>query len=248
MRNTDMNKKNVIIISSVCAVIVIVFGITIAVIINKNRSTVNAATLPETTEEIAEAEPEPVPTVEPEPEPTIEPTPETENLEAKNTEEFVIESISETLMYAIATVNVRTSPSVDNARVGKLDIGDAVTFTKKATYTSTNEIWMGYYDSIHNRDLWVNSLYLSSEAPIILEENTQVNNTTVASEEIPVMVVNDDAKEKMEADGWEFYPEGQTIQQEHKTKAEADAEMAELLRQAREAGIKSFEERGLHWE
>ena len=181
-----MNKKNVIIISSVCSVIAIVFLVTIAVIINKNRSTVNAATLPETTEEIAEAEPEPVPTVEPEPEPTIEPTPETENLEAKNTEEFVIESISETLMYAIATVNVRTSPSVDNARVGKLDIGDAVTFTKKATYTSTNEIWMGYHDSIHNRDLWVNSLYLSSEAPIIIEENTQVNNTTVASEETPV--------------------------------------------------------------
>lgn len=102
----------------------------------------------------------------------------------------------DTVMYAKSAVNVRSLPSTDGERVGRLTSGMAVTVTGRCSETG----W--YRISLNNAECYVSDSYLVSEAPVtttpdvgsvpvaevpVVETPAAAGTSTVAVEESGVM-------------------------------------------------------------
>lgn len=83
----------------------------------------------------------------------------------------------DTVMYAKSAVNVRSLPSTDGERVGRLTSGMAVTVTGRCSETG----W--YRISLNNTECYVSDSYLVSEAPV----TTTPDAGSVPVAEVPVV-------------------------------------------------------------
>ncbi|MBQ8623180.1 MAG: SH3 domain-containing protein [Oscillospiraceae bacterium] len=84
-------------------------------------------------------------------------TPEVTTTKDKN--DFTVEEMDETTMYATISLNVRSGPSTDFGKIATLNEGDAVTVTGRAS--------TGWYQIIIDENTlgYASNVYLSSEAP-----------------------------------------------------------------------------------
>lgn len=113
---------------------------------------------------------------------TTEPTTTTEattTTEDKNN--FTVEEMAETTMYATISLNVRSGPSTDFDKIDTLKEGEAVTVTGRAS--------TGWYQIIVDGEVgYVSNVYITAEAPEAEDDDQGV----VVDDDEPVEVPDDD--------------------------------------------------------
>lgn len=146
---------------------------------------------PETTPEATTTTPATTPeetTTTPATTPEVTTTPATtpEVTTTKDKNDFSVEEMDETTMYATMSLNVRSGPSTDFGKIATLKEGEAVTVVGRAS--------TGWYQIVIDEDTlgYVSNVYITADAPNAEEPKEDDDDAVVIPDDDDAVVVPDD--------------------------------------------------------
>lgn len=146
---------------------------------------------PETTPEATTTTPATTPeetTTTPATTPEVTTTPATtpEVTTTKDKNDFSVEEMDETTMYATMSLNVRSGPSTDFGKIATLKEGEAVTVVGRAS--------TGWYQIVIDEDTlgYVSNVYITADAPNAEEPEEDDDDAVVIPDDDDAVVVPDD--------------------------------------------------------